>query len=615
MTKLDQQKTHRHDVETDLLTDAHHKTKTTQHGADVLVLDSVHSWIICFAMLVTALLVPKTGERVTCIIGSILGSVCTIAIGASPNIACFLVFMALKGVSTGTTAVASIAMISQYFDKRKSFATAVACSGLALGSMGAPPAATYFIEVYGKRGAFLLLGALEMNNICMSILLRPTSRYTHIVKSDEGMDGRPNVENQAELQKELEGNTDDIQDGGTNTDALLDTNSDQDMNLKHKQTSIVDKNHAAQTTNHDVNRANQTNVKSPEEILLKPQGQESFSKFNDSGNILTHNECDAESEHLNLDIWRKNSRPSRSISIEINGKCFHHDATSFSRSNSNMTSVRERLNSYDSHYKYFQPDRLNIASTWSIISTPVSDVLVGFEICTLQENPCLSDQGSTDMRNKSCLMRFLMWLHDAFNIHLFQSWSLRALLLYNITAVLVLYLSTYFPTIGAKAGLAQDDIALMLIISGGVDFISRLAIGAFTDLHILTTTQIVAIAQAIIGTTCHFTHFYTSFESLMVLAVIIGLFGGLRQSLGTLICLQFMGKERYVQALGFQTMVSTLTMAVHHPLLSSIMELSGSFNTSLHYVGVAAYLSVFILLLEPLTKKLDAKKNLQENET
>ncbi|KAK0048394.1 hypothetical protein Bpfe_022181, partial [Biomphalaria pfeifferi] len=48
MTKLDQQITHRHDVETDLLTDAYHKTKTTQHGADVLVLDSVHSWIICF---------------------------------------------------------------------------------------------------------------------------------------------------------------------------------------------------------------------------------------------------------------------------------------------------------------------------------------------------------------------------------------------------------------------------------------------------------------------------------------------------------------------------------------------------------------------------------------
>ncbi|KAH9503373.1 hypothetical protein Btru_072860, partial [Bulinus truncatus] len=45
-----------------------------------------------------------------------------------------------------------IALISQYFEKRKSFATAVACSGLALGSMGAPPVIKLFIEAnFWKR--------------------------------------------------------------------------------------------------------------------------------------------------------------------------------------------------------------------------------------------------------------------------------------------------------------------------------------------------------------------------------------------------------------------------------------------------------------------------------
>ncbi|KAH9503370.1 hypothetical protein Btru_072857 [Bulinus truncatus] len=142
-----------------------------------------------------------------------------------------------------------------------------------------------------------------------------------------------------------------------------------------------------------------------------------------------------------------------------------------------------------------------------------------------------------------------------------------------------------FKTHGTKSGLNNDEIALMLIISGGVDFASRLAIGAFTDFNLLTTTQIVAIAQIIIGTASHFTHFYTSFEALMVLAVIIGVFGGVRQTFGTLICLQFMGAEKYVQALGFQTMTATLTMAVHHPLLSSILEVSGSFNFTLTLCG------------------------------
>ncbi|KAH9508952.1 hypothetical protein Btru_048390 [Bulinus truncatus] len=75
----------------------------------------------------------------------------------------------------------------------------------------------------------------------------------------------------------------------------------------------------------------------------------------------------------------------------------------------------------------------------------------------------------------------------------------------------------------------------------------------------------------------------------------------------------FMGAEKYVQALGFQTMTATLTMAIHHPLLSSILEVSGSFNPPLHYVGVAAYLSAIILLLEPYIKRMDAaRENLKQ---
>ncbi|KAH9508953.1 hypothetical protein Btru_048391 [Bulinus truncatus] len=614
------------DVQLNLLRDEKLQPKRRQHEANVLVLDSAHSWIICFAnfvlmatdsafvrainmtflnivedfqvtiteasvgftlelvffslssMLVTSLVVPKTGERIPCIIGAALGSLCTIGISLSPNIACFLILMAFKGISAGTMVMASIALISQYFEKRKSFATAVACSGLALGSMGAPPVIKLFIEVYGTQGAFMLFGALEMNNICMAMLLRPTTRYTRLKFWED------------------------------DHNLHLQLRSDEDVhNLSTKQKSAQE---------------------------FKTHGENGFTSSS-LGRVAT------EIQHQQKDYCEKNINKCFPLkNVEINDITKSISSSSLDISGDNINSVFERtisydksnlqtekLNSNDSRIdtlnvhdnksphvdkKHQQMgsklSELNVSSTWSVISAPVSDVFVGLDFCALHESSATCDEDQIDTLNKSGFSRFLKWLHGAFNIHLFRTWSLRALLLYNMTGVLVGYLSTYFPTIGAKSGLTNDEIALMLIISGGVDFASRLAIGAFTDFNLLTTTQIVAIAQIIIGTASHFTHFYTSFEALMVLAVIIGVFGGVRQTFGTLICLQFMGAEKYVQALGFQTMTATLTMAVHHPLLSSILEVSGSFNPPLHYVGVAAYLSAIILLLEPYIKRMDAAR-------
>ncbi|KAH9508959.1 hypothetical protein Btru_048400 [Bulinus truncatus] len=706
------------DVQLNLLRDEKLQPKRRQHGANVLVLDSSYSWIICFAnfvlmatdsafvrainmtflnivedfqvtiteasvgftlelvffslssMLVTSLVVPKTGERIPCIIGAALGSLCTIGISLSPNIACFLILMAFKGISAGTMVMASIALISQYFEKRKSFATAVACSGLALGSMGAPPVIKLFIEVYGTQGAFFLFGALEMNNICMAMLLRPTTRYTRVISS--GQDECIQTTNEINIpcppckqDKYDSAYTADVicsnkQVTCSNKDEenieLLDRNyhlSQQSQILDMEMMSIVKNSNDSEDVHNVSIKLNSgeddhnlhLQLRSDEDVHNLSTKQKSAQEFKTHGeygfNSSSLGKVATEIQHQQKDYCEKNINKCFPLkNVKINDITKSISSSSLGISGDNISSVFERTISYDNSNlqtdelnsndsRIDQPNvhdnksshvdkkhqqmgsklsKLNVSSTWSVISAPVSDVFVGLDFCALQESSATCDEDQIYTLNKGCFSRFLKWLHGAFNIHLFRTWSLRALLLYNMTGVLVGYLSTYFPTIGTKSGLNNDEIALMLIISGGVDFASRLAIGAFTDFNLLTTTQIVAIAQIIIGTASHFTHFYTSFEALMVLAVIIGVFGGVRQTFGTLICLQFMGAEKYVQALGFQTMTATLTMAVHHPLLSSILEVSGSFNPPLHYVGVAAYLSAIILLLEPYIKRMDAAR-------
>ncbi|KAH9508960.1 hypothetical protein Btru_048401 [Bulinus truncatus] len=651
------------DVQLNLLRNEKLQPSRRQHGVNVLVLDSAHSWIICFANFIIMTLGSAFGRTISMtfldFVEDFQVSITDASLGYTLQLVCF----SLSCVSTGTTAVASIALISRYFDKRKSFATAVATSGLALGSMGAPPVVKLFMEMYGRHGTFLLLGALEMNNICMSMLLRPTTRYTSIIPS-EPPDTSAHTTNDIIIPDPLceQDKTQQTHTQGSNvccdkqaTGVIIGDINIELLDIKQMMSSQLSETVDTEIPpfinngNENENGANSLNTKlkhahelktdranhfsSSDRYELTPEIQNQQKDFSESAKTfipLIPNEINGQAQSIEAFLYsslglaegRVSSILERLNSYDCNShqidrlNSYDYGSHQIDRLNSYDYSSHQidRLNSTDcsSHQKHQQMgsklSKLNVSSTWSVISAPASDVFVGLDFCALQESSATCDEDQIGTLNKSCFSRFLKWLHGAFNIHLFRTWSLRALLLYNMTGVLVLYLSTYFPTIGARSGLTNDDIALMLIISGGVDFVSRLSFGAFSDLHLLSNTQIVAVAQVIIGTASHFTHFYTSFEALMVLSVILGVSGGVRQTFGTLICLQFMGAEKYVQALGFQTMTATLSMAVHHPLLSSILEVSGSFNPTLHYVGVAAYLSAIILLLEPYIKRMDAAR-------
>ncbi|GFR60497.1 monocarboxylate transporter [Elysia marginata] len=117
------------------------------------------------ALLVMNVMVPLTGERTAVVVGCLGNALCTIGVGLSPNISVFLLCMTFKGLFTGTAFVPCIAMISQYFDKRRSLATSFAYCGLGVGSMAAPPLIEYLKETFGLVGMFLIVGALEMNAV------------------------------------------------------------------------------------------------------------------------------------------------------------------------------------------------------------------------------------------------------------------------------------------------------------------------------------------------------------------------------------------------------------------------------------------------------------------
>ncbi|KAH9488568.1 hypothetical protein Btru_061837 [Bulinus truncatus] len=614
--------------------DSGENRKVNVYRVNVLVPDSCHSWLICLAnfvilaflssysrvmyitfldlvrkfdvsittasigftlqllsislmsTLVTSLIVPATGERIACVVASCVGCLATFGIGLSPNIAVYLIMMTIKGACMGILSVPPIAMISKYFVKRKSLATAIACSGLAVGSMGAPPMAEAMLQTYGLYWTYLLTASLEMNNIWASILLRPTSRYKKILGQGASEKGNNPTQDESNNLSELQPlTTYPAQPFCGNQSASENNESWVGDNVDQCQSTEARINDAVKTiSDTDGQSDKQTNT-----VTLDGSG-ETFTSFH----VALVDQSSAKSGHDA--VVTENNAALHSLFIDEN--VHRRESGRDSRELPETTEINEQ--------RITSCDLLGIDPTNSTGCT------------SGQEESCSQKSiGRHSVTIKTVIWAFLRGFYRAFNLKLLRLWSMRCLLLYCTSGVVIMYVPVYLPIMAVKVGMTADQISLMLIASGGVDFIGRLALGAFSDMKLLTASQIVAITQILMGTVCHFSTYFTTFGTMMILAVSNGLFAGSRIGLATIICYEYMGPTNLLRSFGVQTTLATLSMGVHHPLLSrltpllgsgSILEATGSFAPPLHYVGTTAYISAIFLLLQPLAKRLDSHR-------
>lgn len=73
--------------------------------------------------------------------------------------------------------VPSSTLMGQYFSARRSFATAVANSGISVSAFLFPPLVQYLITSFGARGALLIFSGMNMQMIVAACLLRPIQFY------------------------------------------------------------------------------------------------------------------------------------------------------------------------------------------------------------------------------------------------------------------------------------------------------------------------------------------------------------------------------------------------------------------------------------------------------
>ncbi|RUS71426.1 hypothetical protein EGW08_020809, partial [Elysia chlorotica] len=185
----------------------------------------------------------------------------------------------------------------------------------------------------------------------------------------------------------------------------------------------------------------------------------------------------------------------------------------------------------------------------------------------------------------------------------FKNWLFLLMLLSTVHGALMMYSLAYIPTLAASQGLDKNSGTRLLTIAGGVNLVGMPLQGIILDTNRILPSQYIALAQIAVGTVCHLIRYLTSFPALVVIAVAQGLLGGSRISLIPVVAVEFVDVHSAGKVVGFNALVGTISLAMHHPFLGFITDRTGSFNASFHYVGAGLYLSSFLFLLSPMVRR------------
>ncbi|XP_064615784.1 monocarboxylate transporter 9-like [Liolophura sinensis] len=135
---------------------------------------------------VAAVFINKYGCRVTTIVGGILASSGLVLSFFSPNIY-FLYFSlgVVSGIGGGFSFLASVTMVTHYFDKRRSIALGITSSGVGFGQFLFPALIRWLYQSYDWSGVLLILGGVLLNTCAFGAIFRPMELPKTIGMNDD----------------------------------------------------------------------------------------------------------------------------------------------------------------------------------------------------------------------------------------------------------------------------------------------------------------------------------------------------------------------------------------------------------------------------------------------
>ena len=126
--------------------------------ADVSLVFSLCAFLYFLLGAPAGMLADRFGPRRVSLAGAGVLALGLVGASFAPSLATLYVTYSVGiGVGVGLTYVPSVGAVQPWFVKRRAFATGIAVAGIGAGNLVVPPLAAWWIELYGWRGAYLML--------------------------------------------------------------------------------------------------------------------------------------------------------------------------------------------------------------------------------------------------------------------------------------------------------------------------------------------------------------------------------------------------------------------------------------------------------------------------
>lgn len=142
------------------------KAFQTEFGAPrahVSLVFSISAFLYFLLGAPAGILADRFGPRRIALAGAVMLALGLVGASLAPSLTTLYVTYSVGiGVGVGLTYVPSVGAVQPWFLRRRAFATGIAVAGIGAGNLVVPPLAAWWIDLYGWRGAYLVLAVFAL---------------------------------------------------------------------------------------------------------------------------------------------------------------------------------------------------------------------------------------------------------------------------------------------------------------------------------------------------------------------------------------------------------------------------------------------------------------------
>ncbi|XP_041363575.1 monocarboxylate transporter 12-like [Gigantopelta aegis] len=521
--------------------------------------------------------------RKTIILGGILTS-SGITLSYFADSVVFLICMQgiVLGIGHALVNGPGMILISEYFNKRRGIATAIAICGISVGGSVFPPFVNYLLEEFTLRDTFLILGAINLNIIVGGMLSRPVSFYKksharkRLLLGDKPaksshtrtkllMEDTMGESSQAMKKRLLGDKTDECFTGVSKTDR------------KHSKAVNVIENHSNNNSRLVAkSRDHLTIDKSLQTVpCRKRTSSDSGTDTSKSCQYLLLSSASELGRVSVIDLTSLEHGSSRSLDTALTMNTGHGSSTNpgvglINRQNDDCTNPVIGLIDRG-HAGCTNPGTGLMNREHDDSTNPDISLINGHHVGYVDEKAKhFTTETHTDLSLCQRILQLMMKPFTSLDFSVFRSPLFSVFACAAFFTVQTKSNLTYVPALAIEHGISQSNAALLLTIIGSLDLLSKLAFGWFADLGVIRKHHLQMIGLCISATSSLFVSQYSSFPLMVGYAVIQGIFSGVYRSLYALVLIDFVGKENMGKAYGIIQLIHGSMVAIAHPVIGKM---------------------------------------------